>query len=278
MHQTPSACIGFLSHLGVLTVGGPDRLSFLQGQAACDFRHRSETQAWPGAFCNAKGRVIANFLALSHSETFRLILSRDLLDDLRSHLQRYILRAKVTLESAQEDCALLGLLPPVSLPGNLGLPSDDLAVRQENGGILVRMRGEVPRGLILTTPADATGLIETYLASGCALQEQPNFWRREDILAGWPWIGAATRERFTPQMLGLDKLGAVSFEKGCYTGQEIVARTHYLGAAKRSMQRIESVGSTPPAPGEAWAGGGVIVNTAPSGDSWIGLAVAADAE
>lgn len=273
MHQTPPACIGLLPHLGILTVGGPDRLNFLQGQATCDFRNRSETQAWPGAFCNAKGRVIANFLTLNCGETFRLILGRDLLDDLRAHLQRYILRAKVTLEAAPDDCLILGILPPVSLPGNLALPATELEVQRENGRIVVRMAGHAPRGLIVTTSADAAGLIETYIAAGCALHEQPDFWRREDILAGWPWVCTATRERFTPQMLGLDQFGAVSFDKGCYTGQEIVARTHYLGTAKRSVQRIDGTGSVPPAPGEAWAADAVIVNSAPCGDSWVGLAV-----
>jgi folate-binding protein YgfZ len=274
MHQTPPACIGLLSHLGILTVAGPDRLAFLQGLATCDFRHRSETLAWPGAFCNAKGRVIANFLAISSGETFRLIISRDLLDDLKTHLQRYILRAKVTLVSAQDECALPGILSPVSLPENLAFPSSEMAVRQEEGRIFIRMRGDTPRGLVLTTPADAARLVETYLAAGYLLQEQPDFWMREDILAGWPWVSAATRERFTPQMLGLDQIGAVSFDKGCYTGQEIVARTHYLGAAKRSVQRIDGAGSTPPEPGEAWGTEAVIVNSARSGGGWVGLAVA----
>ncbi|HLF98193.1 MAG TPA: folate-binding protein [Methylococcaceae bacterium] len=276
MHQTPSACIGLLPHLGILTVGGPDQLAFLQGQATCDFRNRSETQAWPGAFCNAKGRGIANFIALGWGETCRLVLSHELVDDLRVHLQRYVLRAKVTLEAAQDDCALLGIVPPVSLPGNLALPSSELEVQRENGRIFVRMRGNAPRGLILTTPADAAELIETYVAAGCAHQEQPDFWCREDILAGWPWVCAATRERFTPQMLGLDQLGAISFEKGCYTGQEIVARTHYLGTAKRGIRSVQGTG-LPPAPGEHWTGG-IIVNTAPDNGGWVGLAVASDAE
>lgn len=271
MNQTPA--IGILPHLGVLTVAGADRLAFLQGQATCDFRNRDETRAWPGAFCNAKGRVIANFLALNCGETFRLILSRELVDDLGAHLRRYVLRAKVTLEAAQDDCVTVGILPPVSLPGNLVLPATDLEVQRENGRIVVRMAGHAPRSLILTTSASAAEVIETYVAAGCALHEQPDFWRREDILAGWPWICAATRERFTPQMLGLDQLGAVSFDKGCYTGQEIVARTHYLGTAKRTVQRVDGTGSVPPAPGETWDGDAVIVNSAPCGDGWVGLAV-----
>lgn len=285
MHQPPPCRIGFLPHLGVLTVGGPDRLAFLQGQATCDFRDRNEAQAWSGAFCNAKGRVIANFLACARDDDFRLILSRDLLEDLRAHLQRYVLRARVTLKTSQDGYSLLGATWRDS-PGrhrdmrheSLEFPSPALALRRAGGRVFIRMWGDTPRCLILSSPSDMPELIAEYQSAGCALQEQANCWRKDDILAGWLWICAATRERFIPQTLGLDQIGAVSFNKGCYTGQEIVARTHYLGAAKRGIRQISGTGSTPPAPGEERPPAGVIVNAAPTAGGWVALAVNTDVE
>lgn len=266
MRQSPTHRLAHTPHLGTLRVSGEDRLVFLQGQATCDFRRQSSAAAWPGALCNAKGRVLANFLALQTDEAFTLILSRDLLDAVRAHLVRFILRARVRVDTTPDT--LLGLYPPVTAP--LIWPEAVLAVTAAPPCTLIRLWGEIPRALLICPPANAPDIPASH-----SPENATDTWRREDLLAGWPWVTRATTERFTPHMLGLDAHGAISFDKGCYTGQEVIARTHYLGTVRRGTRQIHGDG-TPPRTGDALDDGSVVLDACAQGTGWLALVVTAN--
>jgi tRNA-modifying protein YgfZ len=226
-HITP------LSQLAVLRVSGQDATAFLQGQTTCNFNELNGQLSSFGAFCNAKGRVITTFLALQHQQAWLLILPTDLLPSLQKRLQLYILRAKVQLSDASGDYCLLGLDHLPANPTPLALPQKPLAILAQ-AAICVRLGEQQPRYLVLADCQAAQQLWLALTEQGCKPQDSTD-WNLLDIQAGIPWLCASTSEEYIPQMLNLDQLGGISFNKGCYTGQEIVARTHYLGKAKRAM-------------------------------------------
>lgn len=228
-----------LSHLAVLRVSGVDATDFLQGQTTCslkvinDLKATSEQAASFGAFCNAKGRVISTFLIVAQQQDWLLILPAELLPIIQKRLQMYIMRAKVVLTDCSESTCLLGLngLKVDSL--KLELPNKHLGVLAQNF-ISLRLGEQNPRYLLLADVTTAQQLIADSMQQGASLQNA-TAWQLLDIEAGIPWVCLKTSEEYIPQMLNLDQLGGISFNKGCYTGQEIVARTHYLGQAKRAM-------------------------------------------
>jgi folate-binding protein YgfZ len=178
--------------------------------------------------CNPKGRAITTFLLVKKDEAFLMILPQELLSSVQKRLQMYVLRSNVTLTDSSEELCLIGLFDEMLLPGETDEPLFTTS-RQEN--IVVKLYN---RRLII---ADADNA-QLFWLEQLKLGFQPGItaqWRYLDILSGIPWLTPATSEEYIPQMLNLDKLGGISFTKGCYTGQEIVARTHYLGKAKREM-------------------------------------------
>jgi folate-binding protein YgfZ len=185
----------------------------------------------------AQGRVIAilrlvqwapqEVLALLPRELARVVLER---------LQRFVLRAKVRLADATPQWQILGLIGAQGpAPAGLRLPSLAGASLHDAERLWV---------CIAETPARWLGLVPagTPLPSGF-LSAQPDEWIRLDVASGMPQVYAQTSELFVAQMLNLDVLDAISFSKGCYTGQEVIARTHYRGRVKRRMQRFRTSGS-----------------------------------
>jgi tRNA-modifying protein YgfZ len=221
-HSTAKICK--LTSLSVIRVTGADSAKFLQGQLTCDVNNIIELQGSIAAFCNAKGRVITNLLILKSQDSFFLILPSSLLDKVIKKLQIYILRAKVQLSSLDDDLNLFGLdLSDTAL--NLQQTLSDSALK-------IISHSPLPwsstRYFLIGTD-NITPLPTTLISNS------EHEWRFQDISAGIPWFEAEQSELFTPHMLSLDRLGGISFSKGCYTGQEIVARTHYLGQAKRNL-------------------------------------------
>lgn len=234
------------AHLGALQIAGRDAAAFLQGQITCDINNITETQGGIGAFCNAKGRVITTFVLVKEGRDFLMIMPVELLPRVRERLQKYILRAAVDLTDAGgadagNGLCLLGWSEPSAAP--------HFSVSRGSSSALARALAVVvpdQRILLMADPETAEAVWRAKTRSDGFLPADTSEWRYLDILAGLPWLTAATSEEFIPQMLNIDKLGGVSFTKGCYTGQEIVARTHYLGRNKREMALAESDAAVAP--------------------------------
>lgn len=214
-----------------LAVTGADRIDFLQGQLTQDVARLEADRILTAAWCNPKGRVSA-LLTLVHGRDRVLLFLPDWqADDFTERLLRYRLRADVEIEPQPET----RLVAVDSGPGGMQLPEGEpvLATRL--------LPGTEPRVMEICTAADhLEGLDDTLLPAEA--------WRHAAIRAGRPALYPETAESFTPHMLNLDLLDAISFRKGCYTGQEVVARTENLGRPSRRMLRF-SAGAEPPAPG-----------------------------
>lgn len=215
--------------LGRLKVTGLDAGAFLQGQVTSDVLALNPGDLGTGAFCNPKGRVIANFLIVHDKEGFLLLLASDLVESICQHLQKYILRRQVFLEVP--TTGTIGIAKAADLPAILS--GQDLTLPRAQGVI------DTPKGKVIVYAGGGQHVLiidETDTLSftqGCGDQQ---FFYGE-IERGFPWIKASTRDLFLPQMLDLERFGGISYQKGCYTGQEIVARTHFLGQLKRVLYR-----------------------------------------
>jgi tRNA-modifying protein YgfZ len=263
--EAASALTALLSQ-GLIVASGEDAQAFLQGQLSNDITRASRNRAQLAAYCTPKGRVLATLLVWNNDEGYALALPRELCDPIRKRLQMYVLRARVQLTDASERAALIGVVgsdAAVVVRSELGLAlSSDYDVARNDGVTAVAL----PGGRVQVISDVAVG-VQTWdqLARRCvALGEE--VWDAHAIAAGVPAITGATQDQFTPHMLNLDLVGGVSFDKGCYTGQEIVARTQYLGQVKRRLARFAT--SARAAPGTAIYAGtspvGLVVNTARS--------------
>jgi len=236
-----------ISDLAVLTVTGNDAATFLQGQMTCDVNAVTETSSSLGAFCNPKGRVITTFLLIKNMDVFLLLMPIELLAAVKKRLHMYILRANVILTDSSDELCLIGLCHGHNQPDDTQLPFATSC--HDNGSLTVYFPQN--RDLILAHPEKAIAIWSKYVRDERFKPGHSDQWRYLDIVSGIPWLSAESSEEFIPQMLNLDKLGGISFNKGCYTGQEIVARTHYLGKAKREMFLAECSIAIPPEPNTA---------------------------
>ena len=241
-----------LSDYGLIRASGEDAANFLHNLLTNDIEQLPADAARLAGFCTAKGRLLAVLLVWRDGPDFLLMLPNEILPALLKKLSLYVLRAKVKLTDASAERALIGLsLPAASSSSSASAVSATAAVsptptfcdtalsplgmRAVDGGQSIRL--DATRWLLALEPVAA---IRHWPEITVAAQPVgPTAWRWLEIAAGWPRIVAATQEVFVPQMLNLDNpaLPGVSFNKGCYPGQEIVARTHYLGKVKRRMVR-----------------------------------------
>lgn len=247
-----------LTHLGLIAVEGVDAARFLQGQLSNDIDAVTETRSQLNAWCNARGRVLALVRVYLRSTTYYLQLPRDHLEATLDRLRMYVLRSRVTLTDASDVLlqtgiagadapALLAHWLDISLPAKAnGVASTQLA----NAAVSVlALPGTQPRFVIIATAAATRDL--RHQCATTATAASADTWSLLDIRAGLPAIHGATQDMFVPQMINLDLIDALSFTKGCYPGQEIVARSHHLGAVKRRMHYARASGNTPPVPGSA---------------------------
>ena len=219
-----------LPHLAVLELTGPDAEAFLQAQVPSDIRLLNAQRAQISGWCTAKGRLLTTFVIWPVDNGYRLILASDVADAIAKRLKMYILRLKVQV--SRLDSTVAGLLnPPTKLAG-LTVPTDAWQVSHDSGLTAIRLD---PTRVLLTGDAAALATAAAGVAPGTI-----DAWLRADIEQGFPLVSQATSEHYVPQMINLDKLGGVSFKKGCYPGQEIVARTHYLGKIKRHLYRVQA--------------------------------------
>ncbi len=219
-----------LQHLSALLVSGPDARNFLQGQLSADVEVLAPNDLALASCNSPQGRVQAIVWIVERPEGIALLTSRSVADSLEQRLRRYVLRAKVSIA---RDQLQVGVAPESVAPETDGPDRSHTLVGEVSE---LRWRGLAQKLVIasaLENAADPARDLE---------------WRTQYLRAGLPHIYAETHERFVAQMLNLDLLGGISFTKGCYTGQEIVARTHYRGAIKRRMFRFQAA-CPPPPPG-----------------------------
>lgn len=231
-----------VAHLAILTVSGKDAAKFLQGQVTCNVNEVTETKCSPGALCNPKGRAITTFLLVKSGEAFLMVLPEELLEPIKKRLQMYVLRSDVALTDSSGQLCLIGLCQPGTEAGPL------FGTTRQEVITINLSAAEQNRYLVIAEADKAIALWSDRTGNQGFQPECSDQWRYLDIISGIPWLTTETSEEFIPQMLNLDLLGGISFNKGCYTGQEIVARTHFLGKAKRALFLAECDTPSTPEP------------------------------
>jgi tRNA-modifying protein YgfZ len=272
-NSQPEAILVTLSHFGLLRFSGEDARQFLHSQLSCDVNGLEAGQARYGSYNTAQGRMLASFLLWRHGAEYVMQLPHSLCGPVCKRLAMYILRSKVIASDISETHVLLGLAgaPAAQLLATVfaQIPDRPLSLIQaEDAGVL---RLDDDRFEIVASPA-RTESIRAELAIR-AMAVDTAVWDRTNILAGIPYITPATQEQFVPQMANLDLIGGVSFDKGCYPGQEIVARMHYLGKLKQRMYLAKITDGDAPQAGDKLYSPtlgeqavGMIMNAAPCPD------------
>jgi folate-binding protein YgfZ len=233
-----------LSHYGLISVHGEDALMFLQGQFTNDVRKVSPEHSQISGHCNAKGRLLASFRLFMRNDTYYLRLPREMVEPTLKRLRMYLLRAKASLEDASEGLVGIGLSGPSAdqeIANALGsAPTEVDHVIQSEGITIIRLPGTCARFEIWGELEPMQNLWNQLNVRAAPVGAGP--WALLNILAGIPCIHPETAEAFVPQQLNMQLINGVSFTKGCYTGQEVVARTQYLGKIKRRMYlaRVET--------------------------------------
>ena len=239
--STAPAASGRLAHLGALRFTGPDALRFLQGQLSNDTRLLEDGAVQLTAYSSPQGRVLALIYLINHSSGVLAILPQEILKPTLERLRKFVLRAKVQITDATDSMALSAYHGDDALVAAGFLVPDSGLDYHEQAGVGIARIGTENRYLVVSAAVE-----KSEAPAPTPLTEHA--WRLADIRAGRPQVFAATSEAFVAQMLNLDLLGAISFTKGCYTGQEIIARTQHLGRIKRRLFRL----SLPPG---AWSVG-----------------------
>lgn len=231
------AVLSNLSDRGLLEVSGDDAVTFLQNQLTNDITKIDDKTHQFTAWCNPKGRVIANFRAFKRDDKIFLILSRDLIETVVTKLSRYIMMSKVTITDATDNLVHFGYAGE-NAERDLGLILDKVPTEPNetlNTGNLsiLRLPGDTPRFEVF---GDITESMDLW--SKCNVRAAPvssQAWDFMSIRAGRPVVTLASSEAWIPQMLNMTFINTVDFQKGCYPGQEVVARLKYLGKSKRRM-------------------------------------------
>ena len=221
--------VAHLAHMGVIRVEGEDAAKFLHGQLTQDFALLSGSEARLTAFCSAKGRMLASFIGIKRSDNdILLICSRDILATTLKRLSMFVMRARAKLSDASNDFELRGLAGSAAnqfaqVAGFTDAPWSKLDVGAASLISLYPANG-VPR-VLWVAPVDEP------IPSGEAMDTAQ--WLLSEVHSGIATISAATVEAFVPQMLNYESVGGVNFKKGCYPGQEVVARSQFRGTLKR---------------------------------------------
>lgn len=212
-----------LPDLCVLQFQGADAVSFLHAQVSNDLEHLAADRACIAAYCTAKGRSLATMvLWREQDETVYALVRRDLSEALIKRLRMFVLRSKVTISLAELQVYGVADQSATQAVWNLQRDGDDTFIQ---------------------APGELDGLNRYWRISPQQDTNAPaseGRWETADILAGLPWISADTQDLFIPQTLNLDLIDGINFKKGCYPGQEVVARSHYRGTIKRRMMAARS--------------------------------------
>lgn len=233
--------ISDLSHLSIIEITGQDATEFLNGQFTSNIKQLAKHHLQFSAWCNPKGQVKTTFLIYRHESGFNVLLPNQLKEIFLKQLQMYIMRADVQLTDNSEELVRIGLTTEqVNILDDLleNVPEQEGDITVENGLHCLRT---------FTSNNDATtsrylliGSIDRLKHLWKSLAEQlstvgASSWKLLDIKAGYPWLTTSTFEKFLPQMLNLDLINGLDYQKGCYPGQEIIARLHFRGQLKRNL-------------------------------------------
>ncbi len=229
MNNAELLTAGRLPHMGVIRFTGPDVLSFLQGQISNDTRRLAQGAPLSAAYSTPQGRVLALVYLLPHSGGTWALLPRELIGDTVARLRKFVLRAKVKIDDVSDSHGVAGCLAVTALSAR-GLPAPGDAGYVEHNGIGIARVAQTARYWVVGSTESMANLKFD--------ADAERAWKLADVRAGLPQVYVPTSEAFVAQMLNLDLLDAISFTKGCYTGQEIIARTQHLGRIKRRMFRV----------------------------------------
>jgi len=258
-----------LSHLSVVDFTGDDAKTFLQAQVCNDLTLMSDNAIQINGYCSPKGRLLALFTVFAHEDGYRLVLPHNVVDSFTKRLQMFVMRAQVSIR-IRSDLICSGLvldaaLKPatVAMPeGTPTLPASELQLSQNQTMQILRWH-DAPS--VESPESVKQGLQQRYLciseqsamsalwSSDAFRHRSYPYWRWGDINAGIPNVFASSTDQFIPQMVNLHLINALSFKKGCYPGQEIIARLQYLGKSKKHMKHLRVKGAS-----EAAAPGAVL--------------------
>ena len=244
--------IADLSHYALIEAQGEDATDFLQNQLSNDIKQVDDTHSQLSSYCNPKGRMLASFRIFQLNGNYILRLPADTLETTLKRLRMFIMRSQVTLEDVSNNLARFGLYgaqaEQLLSETGISIPQDVDAVVSQDGYCVIRVPGNQPRFELHGTPESLAKLWDSF--SNTTTPVGKNVWALQDIESGIPDIYEGTVEAFVPQMTNLHAMGGVSFKKGCYPGQEVVARMQYLGKLKRRMYRAHVETDNLPQPGD----------------------------
>jgi folate-binding protein YgfZ len=245
--MSDSAFFCTLNHEGVLAVRGSDASKFLQGQLTCNLNYLGPHTSSLGARCTPKGRMQSSFRIVLQGDGCLLAMAGELLDAQLADLKKYAVFSKATLTNESSHWARFGISQADTLLAELGvdLAPDANAMAQQGDAIFIRVS---PQRAEAWLPVEQAEAFHARLAAALP-QASVQAWLLGQVRAGLGQVFGPTRELFIPQMLNLQAVGGVSFKKGCYAGQEIVARMQYLGKLKRRLYRLALAEGEAPAPG-----------------------------
>jgi len=236
----PELSISLLDNLGMITMVGDDKKSYLHGQVTCDVVSLEKDQSMLGAHCDAKGKVWSVFRLFHHNDCYAMVQPKSAIEVELKEIKKYAVFSKVIIEESSD--VVLGVAGENADAFISTLNADSGDVRKVEGGTAVKVASN--RWLLALTAETAQSLVE----DSQAILTTHELWTRFDIEAALPYVAADAQNEHIPQALNVQALGGISFTKGCYTGQETVARAKYRGTNKRAMYIVK--GATAEALGE----------------------------
>ena len=280
----PPNLVADLSHNALLSVSGDDAAAFLHAQFTNDVQALASGEAQWNGWCSAKGRLIATFLLARRAGDFLVMLPAEIAAPIAKRLTMFVLRSKVKIADVSELYARIGIAGKDAAPmvqehwGTLPAP---MRTVEKDGAVCIALDAE--RFVALLPAAAASAFRDLFSADW--QRAGADEWEWRSIQSGMPTIVAATQEAFVPQMANFELVGGVSFKKGCYPGQEIVARTQYRGTLKKRMALAHLDATERPEPGQSVYGSafgdqsaGTIVNVAPAPGGGFDVLVVAQVE
>ena len=232
--QLPTTYAIRLDNFSAISLTGEDKTKYLQGQVTCDVSALDEHLLTNGAHCNAKGKVFSVFRLINREDALLLLQNKSSITSSLAELQKFGVFAKVTITETQQlsYLALVGEQAANLLQQQFGTAPEALSpVIQHGSSTLVYIAGQTPRYILI----DSAEKITAYLQQFDLPTYRDDVWQLLEITEGFPTLSTSHIDEFVPQMLNVQAIGGISFNKGCYLGQETVARMQYLGKNKRAL-------------------------------------------
>ncbi|SEK73024.1 hypothetical protein SAMN05216262_102215 [Colwellia chukchiensis] len=232
-----------LDNLGAITLSGEEQIKYLQGQVTCDVEDLKQQKLLAGGHCNAKGKVFSVFRLIERQEKFFLIQASSSIADSLAELKKFGVFAKVDIAQDTENAylAIAGQNAAEKIAALFQVtPDSETPVVHDNGATIIYLAGKIARYLIIDNSEKLTELVNT---TAIPTFTQP-VWDMMEIADGFPMLKAPYIAEYVPQMLNLQAIKGISFTKGCYLGQETVARMQYLGKNKRALFALSGADSS----------------------------------